>query len=133
MASKTHESLDTNIILRVILKDVPKQCLRVQDLLMRMGIIYDVEDLAVTEAVYVLQGQGLSRAQIVDGLQKLFKLPSLNINLNLFNLALPMYLENPRLSFNDCCLATHAMLNEAEPLWTFDKALAKVSSTAQLA
>ncbi len=43
-----------------------------------------------------------------------------------------MYLENPKLSFNDCCLAGYAALNEAEPLWTFDKDLAKTSGTAKL-
>lgn len=132
MAFKTVESLDTNIILRVIMKDIPEQCLRVQDLLLRMNVSYDVADLAVMEAVYVLQSLGLDRERIVDGLKRFFELPRIRVNFNLFDQAFPMYLTHPKLSFNDCCLSVYAALNEAEPLWTFDRALAKQSPTAKL-
>ena len=133
MALKFHESLDTNIILRFILRDVPTQCLRVQDLFMRQNVTYDVADLAITEAVYVMQNNyGLSREKIVDGLQKLLWFPEINYNRNLFERVFPMYLEHSQLSFNDCCLAGYAALNQAEPLWTFDQALAKESGTAKL-
>ena len=53
MVFKTHESLDTNIIVRLIVRDVPEQCLKAQDMLMRRGVTYEVADLVVTEAVYV--------------------------------------------------------------------------------
>lgn len=133
MALKLRESLDTNIILRFILGDVPAQCLKVQDLLMRQNVTYNVADLAITEAVYVMQSTyGLSRERIVDGLQKLLWFPEINYNRNLFERVFPMYLACPKLSFNDCCLAGYAALNQAEPLWTFDKALAKESGTAKL-
>lgn len=133
MAFKTRESLDTNIILRLILNDIPKQCRKIQDLLMRQHIVYDVADLAIAEVVYVLKGDyGLSREQIVDGIHKLLSFPGVNYNQNLFEQVFPMYLEHPQLSFNDCCLAGYAALNEAEPLWTFDKVLAKESPTAKL-
>ena len=51
MVFKTHESLDTNIIVRLIVRDVPEQCLKAQDMLMRRGVTYEVADLVVTEAV----------------------------------------------------------------------------------
>lgn len=133
MAFKTRESLDTNILLRLILKDVPAQCQKIIDLFMRHGYIYDVADLAVTEAVYVLQTvYKLSREKIVDGLLGVLQSPDLKYNHVLFDRVFPMYLENPKLSFNDCCLVAYATLNESEPLWTFDKALAKESGTAKL-
>lgn len=132
MAFNTTESLDTNIILRVILKDIPEQCLHIQDLFMRRGITYQIADLAITEAVYVLQDQGCDRPTIIDGLQRFFGLPHINANFALFSQVFPMYLEHPKLSFNDCCLSVYAALNQAEPLWTFDQALAKQSPTAKL-
>lgn len=133
MALKFHESLDTNVILRFILRDNSEQCLKVQDLLMRQNVVYEVADLVITEAVYVMQSvYRLSREKIVDGLQKLLWFPEIEYNKNLFEVVFPMYLASPKLSFNDCCLAGYATLNQAEPLWTFDKALAKASGTAKL-
>ncbi len=131
MAFKTEESLDTNIILRLALRDVPKQCMKIQDLFMRQGVVYNVADLAIMEAAYVLQ-KGNSRREVVDMLQKVLSFPNISYNEALFCRVFPMYLNNPKLSFNDCCLASYAALDEAEPLWTFDQALAKESGTAKL-
>lgn len=129
---KLRESLDTNIILRLALRDVPEQCLKIVDLFMRHGVVYDVTDLAVTEAVYVMQKQEYARQQIVDMLETILKDFGLQYNKALFDRVFPMYLACPKLSFNDCCLAAYAALNGAEPLWTFDKDLAKQSGTAKL-
>lgn len=131
MALKLNESLDTNIILRLMFRDVPEQCLKIQDLFMRIGVKYHVSDLVITEAVYVAQ-KSFSRSEIVDMLKVALSMPRVNYNRNLFDKVFSMYLEHPKLSFNDCCLAVCAELNEAEPLWTFDKALAKESGTAKL-
>lgn len=129
---KLRESLDTNIILRLALRDVPEQCLKIMDLLMRHGVVYDVTDLAVTEAVYVMQKQEYARQQIVDMLETTLNDFELRYNKSLFDWVFPMYLACPKLSFNDCCLAGYVALNESEPLWTFDKDLAKQSGTAKL-
>lgn len=131
MVFRTRESLDTNVILRIMLRDIPEQCLKTQDMFMRQGVSYDVADLAITEAVYVMQ-KGYTRPEIVERLWWVLSLPDLNVNRALFDRVFPMYLEHPALSFNDCCLAVYAELNEAEPLWTFDKVLAKQSGTAKL-
>lgn len=133
MVLKLHESLDTNIILRLMLRDIPEQCNKVQDLFMRQVVTYDVADLAITEAVYVMQNNyGLSREKIVDGIRRLLLFPNINYNKVLFERVFPMYLASPKLSFNDCCLAGYAALNQAEPLWTFDKDFAKESGTAKM-
>lgn len=133
MALKLRESLDTNIILRMILKDVPEQGLKIQDMFMRQDVAFEVADLAITEAVYVLQTWYYwSRRGIVDALLSILEDFSLNYNKPLFERVFSMYLAEPKLSFNDCCLAGYAALNQAEPLWTFDKALAKELGTAKL-
>ncbi len=131
MAFKTVESLDTNIILRIALGDIPQQCLKAQDLLLRQNVTFYVPDLAITEAVYVMQ-KDYSRTEIVEKLSRILELPRIMANFDLFQQVFPMYLEHPQLSFNDCCLTTYAALNEAEPLWTFDRDLAKKSPTAKL-
>ncbi len=132
MVFRTRESVDTNIILRLVLKDVPEQCMRIQDMLMRMGVTYDVADLAVTEVVHVLQGKDWSRKSIIDSLSAILEMSWFNYNRALFDQVFPMYVQNPSLSFNDCCLSVYAALNGAEPLWTFDQALAKKSPTAKM-
>lgn len=133
MAFKTCESLDTNVILRIILKDTPEQGLKIQDMFMRQGVTYEVADLAVTEVVYVLQTfYRWTRSGIVDALTAILEAFPLKYNKVLFERVFRMYLEHPKLSFNDCCLAVYTALNQAEPLWTFDKALAKENETAKL-
>lgn len=130
MAFKKRESLDTNIILRIMLMDVAEQCLRIQDLFMRQGYVYHVSDLAIAESVFVMQ-KGCTRAEIVENIKKLFEMPGIKANFNLFERVFPMYLQHPKLSFNDCCLAVYAELNEAEPLWTFDRKLVNQVPTAK--
>ncbi len=96
MALKIKESFDTNIILRLMLKDIPGQCCRLQDLFMRANIQYHVADLAITEAVYVMESNyRLSREKIVDGIQRLLLFPGVNYNQELFRRVFPMYLEQP--------------------------------------
>lgn len=132
MALKFNESLDTNAILRLMLGDVPAQRAKVVELLCRPGVTYHIADLAITEAVFVLQKYGKTRAEIVQYLEALMKRMNIAANWTLLERTLPMYLACPKLSFNDCCLAAYAALNQAEPLWTFDQALAKESGTAKL-
>lgn len=132
MALKLHESLDTNIILRLALRDVPGQCAKIVDLFMRQSVVYEVADLAITEAVYVMQKQGNTREQIVETLRVILDNFGLCYNRELFERVFPMYLDHLELSFNDCCLAGYAALNRSEPLWTFDKNLAEISGTAKL-
>ena len=131
MAFRICESLDTNIILRIALRDVPEQCMIILDMFMRHGHIYNVADLAITEAVYVLQ-QNYKRTDVIDMLSTTLSLPDINYNKNLFDKVFPMYLKHPKLSFNDCCLAGYAALNNSEPLWTFDRALSQCSDVAMM-
>ena len=39
---------------------------------------------------------------------------------------------HPKLSFEDCYLATSAELSDAKPLWTFDRKLANQALAAKL-
>ncbi len=46
--------------------------------------------------------------------------------------ALKIYVIQPVLSFEDCCLSVYAELNDASPLYTFDKKLARQLSQARI-
>ena len=126
-------SLDTNSLLRLLLNDVPEQHKAVEALLGQASAQLAVADTAIIEVVFVLQRHyGLSRAQVSEAIIGLTHLREINCNRALFDRALPIFLHHPALSFEDCCLSTYAALNNAEPLWTFDKKLAAQAANATL-
>lgn len=126
-------SLDTNALLRLLLNDVPKQHEAVKRLLQNASSQFAVADIAVIELVFVLDRYyGFSRQQVSEAITGLMLLRAINCNRTLFEKALSAYIEHPALSFEDCCLSTYAELNQAEPLWTFDKKLATQTDGAKL-
>ncbi len=126
-------SLDANVVLRLLLNDVPKQHKAAVDLLTGTTSQFAIADVAIMEVVFVLcRAYEFSREQAAEAIDGLMKLGGINCNRSLFAKALPLFVEHPALSFEDCCLATYAQLNRAEPLWTFDKKLANQASSVQL-
>lgn len=124
-AKATTKSIDTNIILRLILGDVPAQRVKAIELLNRQDIKYRVSGLAITEVVFVMQKLGYARQEIANELQRLLSLDNLKYNEALFNKVFQLYLAHPALSFNDCYLAVAAEFDDATPLITFDRKLAR--------
>lgn len=61
---------------------------------------------------------------VAEAVLGLMSMSRINCNKILFEAALPPYVLHPKLSFEACCLASHAGLDDAGPLWTFDKKLA---------
>lgn len=126
-------SLDTNVLLRLLLNDIPGQRTAVKSLLGQATNQFAIADTVIIELVFALDRYyGLSRLQITEAVDGLMKLSDMNCNRTLFERALPLYTDHAGLSFEDCCLAIYAQLNDAEPLWTFDKKLANQASTAKL-
>ncbi len=120
-------SLDTNVLLRLLIEDVPKQAQQARELI-RQPFTFRVSDLAISEFCFVTDKlYGLTRAETVERLEFLLRLPNISCNRGLFEQALPLYATHPALSFIDCCLAIQAELNDAVPLYTFDKKLANQS------
>ena len=127
------DSLDTCLIISAVLGAPVEQRDAVWDLL-ESGDIHHISDLAISETVYVLEYHyKQTRAEIIFGLENFLKTHDdvLNYNRNLFDLVFPYYAVHPALSFNDCCLAFYAELNNAEPLFTFDQKLAKTHPSAK--
>lgn len=132
---KVQDSLDTNVIVHYLVRDVPHQYRKARNLLYTEDVLHRLPDLAITEAVYVLEAHyGWKRDEIQQELEMFLEhfSDTLSYNRDLFSLAFPYWVEHPTLSFNDCCMAFYAELNSAEPLWTFDKDLAKKHASAKL-
>ncbi len=126
-------SLDTNALLRLLLNDVPEQHEATKRLLREANGQLVIADIAVIELVFVLERYyGFSRQQVTEAVMGLILLRGINCNRSLFEKALPTYVSHSALSFEDCCLSTYATLNQAEPLWTFDKKLASQADSAKL-
>ena len=130
---ETTESLDTNVILRVVLHDVEDHFEKADKLLKREGVKYKVFPTAITECVYVLtKTMKYSREQTVGWLSDFLNMPNIIYDKEMCDEAFSMFLKYKSLSFEDCCLSLLAARRQVEPLWTFDQALAKKSPTAKL-
>jgi predicted nucleic acid-binding protein len=126
--SKSGGSLDTNVILRIILGDIPNQSEAAKKLISNPQFNFVVSDLAIVKVEYALRANyKFSRKQVLYTLGSFLMLPAIKSNLKTMQRAFQAYILNPKLSFTDCCLATRAEFDEATPLWTFDIKLAKGS------
>ena len=126
-------SLDANVVLRLLLNDVADQHQAALALLESKPGQFAVADTALIEAAFVLaRHYGFTRAQVAEAIEGFMSLAEVNCNRALFQKALPLYVAHSSLSFEDCCLAAYAELNDATPLWTFDQKLANQAPTAQL-
>ena len=128
-------SIDTSLIIRVIVNDDPKKRLKVLGLISEDDHVFHIFIPAMMETVYVLEKvYKMPRNDIVDKLT--FFLERFSDNLiydqHLVEPTFAMYLKNRQLSFGDCLLSICAEANNAEPLFTFDKDLAKKSPSAKL-
>lgn len=122
-------SFDTNIVLRLMLRDLPKQTDKIIEHIdsARSGSIM-VADAVFFEIVWVLSGSHyqLDRPLIGKLLLQICEIPQINCNRNLLEKAVPLYIEHQGISFIDACLTVYAELNQATPLLTFDKKLVSV-------
>ncbi len=126
-------SLDANVILRLLLNDVPQQHTAALKLLRNTRGQFIVADTAIIEVVFVLcAAYTFTREQAAEAIVGLMNLTEVNCNNALLESALPLFIDHPKLSFEDCCLSIYAELDSAVPLWTFDKKLAIQAPSAKL-
>lgn len=129
MANKTRGSLDTNVLLRLLLNDVPAQTKAAEALLVS-GAKYEVADAALIEMVFVLEKiYRMDRVLISENILGIVRNQSFYCNRVLFEQVMPQYVAEPSLSIIDCSLLTYARLNKAVPLYSFDKKLVQKSAS----
>lgn len=117
-------SLDTNVLLRWLIQDVPDQAAMVDEL-MAKGRRFRVDDAAIIETVFVLERtMRLSRRTVTESLRVLIATASLDLDRALWNRIADIYLDHPKISVADIFLALRAGDAGAVPLLTFDPKLA---------
>ncbi len=117
--------IDTNLILRLILGDIPEQVDSTEKLLQDNSVI--VLNISIFECVYILEGQyNMDRLHIVSSLRPVLLHPKIECD-NVCVIALDRYLSDSSLSFADCYLLESAKQQNGT-LYTFDKALIKHSA-----
>lgn len=117
-------SLDANVVLRLLLDDIPEQHAAALALFRRGGSLA-VSDVALIETIFVLgRAYELTRAQQAEAVLGLLRQPQVVGDLEHFEFAFDAFLHHPKLSFEDCYLVTETHRSSRGPLWTFDKKLA---------
>jgi predicted nucleic-acid-binding protein len=116
-------SLDTNVVLRYLLDDIPLQTEKAKQVIGTAPSY--VTDVVFTEVIFVLERViSIERADIVRLVTAFLSLPNLVYNDYLLDEALDLYGKKPSLSFVDCYAATETKVYK-NTLYTFDKQLAK--------
>ena len=129
------QAIDTNILLRLAIGDVPEQKKRARELVLS-GPTFHISTLAVTEAVFTMERNSsyeFSRERIASILETLLSSPCFSYDKALLDEVFPLYVNHPKLSFNDCVLSFETAKFGHEPIWTFDKKFATQSPVAKLA
>jgi len=120
------ESVDANVLLRLVLGDVPEQHALARDLLTRPGRPVTATPVVLMELAHALTSHyGLSREVTADALKGLLDLDNLDVDRPPLDAALDGWVAHPKLSLEDCYAAALAVATGAAPLWTFDKKLAR--------
>ncbi len=122
-----HGFLDANVVLRLLIDDVPGQHEAARALLASGH--FRVADAALIEVIFVIgRHYGLTRHEQREALRDLLAQPRVDGSAELFGAAFEIYVEHPKLSFEDCYLVTVAEQSGEGPLWTFDRKLASQTS-----
>ena len=124
--------LDANVLLRLILQDVPEQYERAKRLVSSVPNMFFISHAALSETVFALQNHyALDREQIAAMMKWIIALPTIIGEYETIVAALDSYVSHPQLSYTDCYLAEEAAQLALLPLWTFDKKLARQHSGTQ--
>jgi len=120
--------IDTNILLDWLLDRDPRRTAMVEKLFAAATELH-IPDVIIVELTFALEKfYDLPRDIVAGNVTKVLDEPLFNCNRNMFQRALGDYVQYPSLSFVDCCLMHYAELQNALPVWTFDKKLAARSS-----
>ena len=116
-------SLDANVILRYLLRDIPEQAAKSRQII-TTSVCY-VSDVIITEVAFVLERRiGLSREQVAALLGKFVELPTIVCNESLLIYTIELFAKKRQLSFPDCYAAVESRRN-SDVLFTFDSNLIK--------
>lgn len=120
--------LDTNLLLDWLIERDTGRTAKIDNLFERSRELH-IPDAIIIELAFALEKfYKLPRPLVADNLNKIIDEPVFNCNRNMFRRAVAEYTQLPALSFLDCCLVNYAEVQNALPVWTFDKKLVNQSS-----
>lgn len=124
--------LDTNLILRFLLKDDPKQFDKAQLIFQNIDENLYLSDLVVAEVIWVLTSYyKFSKEDAGEKIYYLLKLPTIEANRPLLMRSLHFYI-NLNTEFIDAYLAAFCEYNKFEGIYSFDKGLDKIKEVKRL-
>lgn len=116
-------SLDTNVVLRYLLDDIPGQTEKVKGIIANSACY--ITDVVTAEVIFVLEkALEVDRQDIVKLVKAFLSLPNIVYNDYFLDEAIDQYGAEGSLSIIDCYAATEAKVYN-NSLFTFDKGLIK--------
>ncbi len=127
------ESLDTNVLLRLILREDEDIYSKIKEYINeRPDRKFMIDDVAFSETIYVLERlKKFDRKKVTLAIEPFLNGHPFVTNMRIDKI-LQFYVKHPKLSFNDCYLAFRAEEDGGVPLWTLDQKLAKQATAAKL-
>jgi predicted nucleic-acid-binding protein len=124
-------AIDTNILVRLITRDHPRQH---KAALQAINNGAWVSLVTLVETVWVLKSSfGLSRDRLADTIGVLLKHDALLLqDAEVVESALTLYSGSPRIEFSDCVILAQARRAGHGPLMTFDRDLARLDGAQRL-
>jgi predicted nucleic acid-binding protein len=131
--------LDTNVILRYLTRDDPVKAQACYEFFQRVKAGEEVVitcEAVIAEVVYVLASTRqyqLSRDDIRARLVPILSLKGLHLPLQRVYLqALDVYVENPRLDFEDALLVAHMAKRKVTEIYSYDQGFDKVPAVTRV-
>lgn len=128
-------AVDTNVLLRATLNEagLEAQSTKARQIVASGRWDVLVADVTMAEFVHALEAHyGFDRPLIADLVLGVVRLDHVVAAGSIITAALTHYVGKPKLSFDDCFIAEHARAHRAQPLWTFDRKLARQHDQAVL-
>lgn len=124
-------AVDTNLLVRLVTRDDPKQALAAEAFVVRGAW---VSHLVLIEAVWVLSTvYSLGHRELVMAVEMLLRHERLTIqNAETVSAALEHYRQKPKLGFSACLILEVARKAGHLPLGTFDRDLSRLEGTERL-
>ena len=124
-------AVDTNVLVRLLARDDPKQLAAVEGFVQAGAWI---SHLVLMEAVWVLDSAyNVKPEQIAQGVEMLLDHKDLVVqDADVVNAAVAQYRKRPELGFSDCLILEVARKAGHVPLGTFDRELGKLQGAQKL-
>lgn len=124
-------AVDTNVLVRLLARDDPKQLVAAEDF---VGPGAWISHLVLMETVWVLDAvYGVGRDAMADGVEMLLDHETLVVDgADVVRDALSTFRKVSRVSFSDCLILHVARKAGHSPLGTFDRALGKAPGAQRL-